>query len=1318
MANFCSNCGKSLRESARFCPYCGTKVFNVTLNNSTQSSGASSYEKDKVENGDKESKVVAGKTKWVCRICGYVHEGDEPPAICPLCKNPSTYFEKVVEATPTQASSVATKRVYQVAKELNCDEQKVIDFLKNQGIKVVNRLSVVSEDNYKLLQKKFLEDLLFGALMNGGNDSNSSSPSEKSTDIKASESNAISSIVPADEAISSPKIVEVSDELNVVELKKAGLEAEYYESWIETAQEAKAKGDNETALKFYKKAEVSLLKLAFEADRNKDIHTAINYCETAMNFGSAEAAFALGKIYSNGWMYHSCESDVKDNQKAILHFGCAVLGYHYEAAYKLSNINLPDNESAEIWISIFRKLQEKVKKEENPDDIFNLSILCRAIDTEEMKEESKSLMEWAEDLYLDLLYRGSSIAMYQRAKFFKFGFNGKEIDNEVAFRLYEMAAEAGIKEAMVEVGAAYENEFLTWFSTVPMDMDVAMYWYKKAADLGSLRAMYSIECLEKEKEKCEEIQRKAETNDPDSMCDLALMYINGKFVAKDERKALDLLLKAQSIVKLNDRVTINDGYIPYRIAEINYSLGEYTEAVRWYEESADNGNDSAIGKLAEMFREGNCVSKDEVYADNLLEIKEEFSDAHNGKIEAQYKVACRYLEGNFVKENCRRALAWFEQVVKNYIETIDVRKYKYAALYTMARLYEDGKGNVTKEPKKAESLYNKAKRFEKYKEEELIFADIRKSVNSTEATLLKQAFEAECNEDFPKAIDCYKRAMNFGSVDAAFNLGKLYAYCSDESIKNKTAAAKLFSYAHKCGYDATAELIIINPWDTWTGNDYEECRKILKELFHYLRAKVEADDNANDIFNLSELYRYELGTERSETEADKLVKIAFLKYSELARQGDPIAIRKMADFYLEGYDIVERDLDLSFKLYLQCARAGDREAMYCVGNAYSNTQGWEETVPLNMGVAMQWYKSAADLGSVKAMSTLKYYEEKRLEYEEACVGANQGNYKSMITLANMYHSGRVVTRNKKEALNLYLRAASLAKSFKSFKRNSDYGETAYRIAEIYCEGDDDVEQDYYEAKKWYGEAVEDGDFHAMEKLAEMFRTGTGGRKDSSHADYILKVKEEFFDAHAGIIEAQYKVAYRYWNGDFVKEDYNKAVAWFREIAENKNIDELDLKYKYGALYNMAILYDEGGYGLEIDKRKASLLREEAKKYEKYRSGKSNSSNTDSSKGGCFITTAACLNLGGTDDCYELTTFRFFRDNWLVNQPDGKSLIAEYYSIAPKIVDKIDSLRNAQEIYRQIWDDYLKPCLSLIEQAKYSECKLKYIDMVNYLKNLK
>jgi len=33
--------------------------------------------------------------KYVCKVCGYVYEGDEAPAECPVCKAKSTMFEKV-----------------------------------------------------------------------------------------------------------------------------------------------------------------------------------------------------------------------------------------------------------------------------------------------------------------------------------------------------------------------------------------------------------------------------------------------------------------------------------------------------------------------------------------------------------------------------------------------------------------------------------------------------------------------------------------------------------------------------------------------------------------------------------------------------------------------------------------------------------------------------------------------------------------------------------------------------------------------------------------------------------------------------------------------------------------------------------------------------------------------------------------------------------------------------------------------------------------------------------------------------------------------
>lgn len=36
--------------------------------------------------------------KYICKVCGYVHEGDKAPDICPVCKAPASQFEEVKAA--------------------------------------------------------------------------------------------------------------------------------------------------------------------------------------------------------------------------------------------------------------------------------------------------------------------------------------------------------------------------------------------------------------------------------------------------------------------------------------------------------------------------------------------------------------------------------------------------------------------------------------------------------------------------------------------------------------------------------------------------------------------------------------------------------------------------------------------------------------------------------------------------------------------------------------------------------------------------------------------------------------------------------------------------------------------------------------------------------------------------------------------------------------------------------------------------------------------------------------------------------------------
>ena len=55
--------------------------------------------------------------KWVCQVCGYVHEGDQPPEFCPVCKVPADKFDKVEDGE----QSWAAEHVVGIAKDVSED---------------------------------------------------------------------------------------------------------------------------------------------------------------------------------------------------------------------------------------------------------------------------------------------------------------------------------------------------------------------------------------------------------------------------------------------------------------------------------------------------------------------------------------------------------------------------------------------------------------------------------------------------------------------------------------------------------------------------------------------------------------------------------------------------------------------------------------------------------------------------------------------------------------------------------------------------------------------------------------------------------------------------------------------------------------------------------------------------------------------------------------------------------------------------------------------------------------------------------------------
>ena len=57
-----------------------------------------------------EKKGKTAMAKWVCTVCGYVHEGEQPPEQCPICRQPAEKFKKVEEVKKNPYSGTKTEK--------------------------------------------------------------------------------------------------------------------------------------------------------------------------------------------------------------------------------------------------------------------------------------------------------------------------------------------------------------------------------------------------------------------------------------------------------------------------------------------------------------------------------------------------------------------------------------------------------------------------------------------------------------------------------------------------------------------------------------------------------------------------------------------------------------------------------------------------------------------------------------------------------------------------------------------------------------------------------------------------------------------------------------------------------------------------------------------------------------------------------------------------------------------------------------------------------------------------------------------------------
>ena len=103
----------SSEEQPQKCPACGAGEDRIVamveqeneMNNDSAGTGAEETRADSAP-----AKSGDGERQWRCTICDYIHKGDEPPDICPVCGADKSYFVEVgVEETEEKPRAAASE---------------------------------------------------------------------------------------------------------------------------------------------------------------------------------------------------------------------------------------------------------------------------------------------------------------------------------------------------------------------------------------------------------------------------------------------------------------------------------------------------------------------------------------------------------------------------------------------------------------------------------------------------------------------------------------------------------------------------------------------------------------------------------------------------------------------------------------------------------------------------------------------------------------------------------------------------------------------------------------------------------------------------------------------------------------------------------------------------------------------------------------------------------------------------------------------------------------------------------------------------------
>ena len=258
-------------------------------------------------------------------------------------------------------------------------------------------------------------------------------------------------------------------------------------------------------------------------------------------------------------------------------------------------------------------------------------------------------------LYMPCADAGDHVAQETIGYMFLMG-KGVEKDSALAIRLLTAAADGGLSRAAYRIAYMYD----TGQCYVDQDLEKAVSWYKRAAEMGNADAAYQLSGILFMKDTKwfdmktgqKYLQQAADGGCPDGEHQMGLMYAYGaNGFKRDPEKATKYLVAAAEHGVQQAQVDYANMCFEGQLLPRNMD-----EAAKWFKVAAEGFNGTAMYALGCMYANGYSFAEDDKKAAEWFT-----SAAEGGEPNAQYALACFYYEGRGVEKDEKKAAAWFQE---------------------------------------------------------------------------------------------------------------------------------------------------------------------------------------------------------------------------------------------------------------------------------------------------------------------------------------------------------------------------------------------------------------------------------------------------------------------------------------------------------------------------------------------------------------------------------------------------------------------------------------------------------------------------------